>query len=122
MYVLKLLQHVLEKPINSISIFYTSLIFIYFLYFLLFTSNETAMLQVSSCDFGHKLYFCFYLILRTYHCMLSHFSCVRLFATPWTAARQAPLSMGFSRQEYRSGLPFASPNISLEEYIFKIVT
>ena len=28
------------------------------------------------------------------------FSCVRLFVTPWTVARQAPLSMGFSRQEY----------------------
>ena len=34
---------------------------------------------------------------------------VRLFATPWTAAHQAPLSMGFSRQEYWSGLPFPSP-------------
>ena len=34
---------------------------------------------------------------------------VRLFATPWTAARQAPLSMGFSRQEYRSGLPCPPP-------------
>ena len=34
---------------------------------------------------------------------------VWLFATPWTIARQAPLSMGFSRQEYWSGLPFPSP-------------
>ena len=33
---------------------------------------------------------------------------VRLFATPWTVARQAPLSMGFSRQEHWSGLPFPS--------------
>ena len=33
-------------------------------------------------------------------------SCVRLFATPWTAAYQAPPSMGFSRQEYWSGVPF----------------
>ena len=33
-------------------------------------------------------------------------SCVRLFATPWTIAYQAPLSMGFSRQEYRSGCHF----------------
>ena len=33
-------------------------------------------------------------------CVLSHFSCVQLFATPWTVAHQAPLSMGFSRQEY----------------------
>ena len=36
-------------------------------------------------------------------------SCVRLFAIQWTVARQAPLSMGFSRQEYWSGLPFPSP-------------
>ena len=41
--------------------------------------------------------------------MLSHFSCVRLFATPWTVAHQAPLSMKLSRQEYWSGLPFPSP-------------
>ena len=34
---------------------------------------------------------------------------VRLFATPWTEASQAPPSMGFSRQEYWSGLPFPSP-------------
>ena len=34
---------------------------------------------------------------------------VRLFATPWTLVRQAPLSMGFSKQEYWSGLPFPSP-------------
>ena len=37
------------------------------------------------------------------------FSHVRLFATPWTVAHQAPLSMGFSRQEHWSGLPFPSP-------------
>ena len=36
-------------------------------------------------------------------------SCVRLFATPWTAAYQAPPSMAFSKQEYWSGLPFPSP-------------
>ena len=36
-------------------------------------------------------------------------SCVRLFETSWTAAYQAPPSMGFSRQEYWSGLPFPSP-------------
>ena len=33
---------------------------------------------------------------------------VQLFVAPWTAAHQAPLSMGFSRQEYCSGLPFPS--------------
>ena len=37
------------------------------------------------------------------------FSRVRLFETPWTAAYQAPPSMGFSRQEYWSGLPVPSP-------------
>ena len=36
-------------------------------------------------------------------------SCVQLFATLWTVARQAPLSTGFSRQEYGSGLPFPPP-------------
>ena len=41
--------------------------------------------------------------------MLSHFSGVRFFVTLWTAAHQAPLLMGFSRQEYWSGLPFPSP-------------
>ena len=41
--------------------------------------------------------------------MLSCFSPVQLFATLWTVARQAPLSMGFSRQEYWSGLPCPPP-------------
>ena len=39
-------------------------------------------------------------------CMLS---LVQLFVTPWTVAHQAPLSLGFLRQEYWSGLPFPSP-------------
>ena len=37
------------------------------------------------------------------------FSCVQFLATPWTAAYQAPLPMGFSRQEYWSGVPLPSP-------------
>ena len=41
--------------------------------------------------------------------LLSHFSRVQLCVTPWTAAHQALLSMGLSRQEYWSGLPFPSP-------------
>ena len=41
--------------------------------------------------------------------LLSRFSCVWLYATPETAAHQAPLSLGFSRQEHWSGLPFPSP-------------
>ena len=39
-------------------------------------------------------------------CLLSRFSRVRLVVTLWTVAHQAPLSMGFSRQEYWSGLPY----------------
>ena len=42
-------------------------------------------------------------------CKLSRFSCIQLFATTWTVARQAPLSMGFSRQEYWNEPPFPSP-------------
>ena len=38
--------------------------------------------------------------------LLNH---VQVFVTPWTVAHQAPLSMGFSRQEYWSGLPFPPP-------------
>ena len=45
--------------------------------------------------------------------LLSRFSCVWLCATPWTAAHQAPPSMGFSRQEYWSGLLFPSPSCIL---------
>ena len=40
---------------------------------------------------------------------------VRLFATTWTVAYKTPLSMGFSRQEYWSGLPFSSPYCLEEE-------
>ena len=42
-------------------------------------------------------------------CVLSHFDHISLIATLWTVARQAPLSMGFSRQEYWSGLPCPPP-------------
>ena len=42
-------------------------------------------------------------------CVFSCFNRIRHFATPWTVARQAPLSMGFSRQEYWSGLPWSPP-------------
>jgi len=46
-------------------------------------------------------------------------SCVHLLATPWTAAYQAPPSMGFSRQEYWSGVPLPSPKN--KEYILPYV-
>ena len=46
----------------------------------------------------------------TYYLLLSRFSRVGLCAIPWTAAYQAPPSMGFFRQEHWSGLPFPSPH------------
>ena len=58
---------------------------------------------------------CFFFILTLYPvlsihvCVLSLFNCVQLFVTPWTVAQQAPLSMGFSRQEYWSGWPCPPP-------------
>ena len=48
----------------------------------------------------------FYLSISSTTCMLSH---VRLCGTPWTVVHQAVLSMGFSKQEYWSGLPLPSP-------------
>ena len=48
--------------------------------------------------------------------VLSHFSRVRLCATPWMAAHQAPPSLGFPRQEHWSGLPFPSPMHESEKW------
>ena len=61
---------------------------------------DLSVAQIRGISFPHS---------HTYVCMLSRFSRVRLFATPWTAARQAPLSTGFSRQEHLSGLPSPPP-------------
>ena len=47
--------------------------------------------------------------------LLSRFSHVRLCATPSMEVHQAPLSLGFSRQEHRSGLPFPSPMYESEK-------
>ena len=55
-----------------------------------------------------KLRLCAMLLL-----LLSRFSHVRLCVTPWTAVHQAPPSMGFSRQEYWSGVPLPSPSVVL---------
>ena len=50
-----------------------------------------------------------YLNFHICACVQSCFSCAQLFVTLWTVARQAPLSMGFSRQEYRNELPCPLP-------------
>ena len=52
--------------------------------------------------------------------MLSCFSCVQLFLTLWIIARQAPLSMEFSRREYWSGLPCPPPGDLLDPGISEI--
>ena len=44
-----------------------------------------------------------------YACILSHFSCVRFFVTPWIIIHQALLFMGLSKQEYWQGLPCPPP-------------
>ena len=49
---------------------------------------------------------CWYVCVCVCAQLLSH---IQLSATPWIVAHQAPLSMGFSRQEYWSGLPFPTP-------------
>ena len=54
-------------------------------------------------------------------CVLSHFSRVWFFATLWTVAHQAPLSMGFSRQEYWSGLP-CTPSGDLPDLRIKLIS
>ena len=54
--------------------------------------------------------------LHPYFCCLVTKSCLTL-VTPWTVACQAPLSMGFPRQEYWSGLPFPSPRDLLDPEI-----
>ena len=64
-------------------------------------SSETQRLLEKLCLAQHYPY--------SVCAVLSQFSGVRLFAILWTVARQSPLSMGFSRPEYRSRLPFPSP-------------
>ena len=62
--------------------------------------------QVQSTQFKVKIPFTGLQKVKVKVKSLSH---VRLFATPWPVAHQAPVSMRFSRQEYWSGLPFPSP-------------
>ena len=58
-----------------------------------------------------------HLLLQCMKVKVKLFSCIRLLATPWTAAYQAPPSTGFSRQEYWSGVPLPSPLLTLCDLI-----
>ena len=60
-------------------------------------------------DYITQILFILLYVIMALLLLLSRFSRVRLCATPWTAAHQAPPSLGFSRQEHWSGLPFSSP-------------
>ena len=64
----------------------------------------------------------FAVILLLLLLLLSHFTCARLLVTSWTAAYQVPQSMGFSRQEYCSGVPLPSPAVILEPSKIKSFT
>ena len=81
----------------------------FFFPILLFLNDKLFFYQMySSCQkFSTFLVTYLFMLLL----LLSCFSCVRLCVTPQTAAHQAPLSLGFSRQEHWSGLPFPSPNL-----------
>ena len=69
------------------------------------------------CSFGGGVCVCnLYNIVILLLLLLSHFSRVRLCATPQMAAQQAPPSLGFSRQEHWSGLPFPSPMPESEKW------
>ena len=66
-----------------------------------------AVILLFLCFLFHTFTITSYILLLLL--LLSRFSHVRLCAAPWMAARQAPLSLGFSRQEHWSGLPLPSP-------------
>ena len=68
------------------------------------SSSHSLFLSLS-----YSIYFSSFWTIPVSKCVLSHFSHVQLFAILWTVAHQTPLSMGFSRQEYWSGLPFPTP-------------
>ena len=71
-----------------------------------YRSGVSLLSPILYCDHDYTLISLMKLSLSEWVKSLSH---VRLLVTPWTVAFQAPPSMGFSRQEYWSGLPFPSP-------------
>ena len=78
-------------------------------------ANTSPILKVKADNYlTFIIKFC--IIVHICYAVLSHFSRVQLCVTPWTAAHQAPLSLGFSRQEHWSGLPFPSPMQESEKW------
>ena len=68
-------------------------------------SHFPTSLTTVLCEFRRSV------MLESLRLLLSHFSRVRLLATPWTATYQPPPFMGFSRQEYQNGLPLPSSSL-----------
>ena len=66
-------------------------------------------------DINNKTMVKYSVLIYGFLLLLSHFSRVRLCVTPWMAGYQAPPSLGFSRQEHWSGLPFPSPMHDIEK-------
>ena len=77
----------------------------FFFFFLLLRKKNNRVSPLLTAFLSFALLACMFLLML----LLSRFSCVRLCPTPETAAHQAPPSLGFSRQEHWSGLPFPSP-------------
>src|SRR5574337_236927 len=78
--------------------------------------QSSSHLQTTGCCTHFRLRLLLLLLL------LSHFSHVQLCATPKTAAHQAPLFLGFSRQEHWSGLPFPSPMHESEKQSYSVMS
>ena len=78
--------------------------------------EEECWHSVFKMNAAFKLLSLYFYYKYTLLLLLSHFSRVRLCATPETAAHQAPPSLGYSRQEYWSGLPFPSPMHESEKW------
>ena len=90
-----------REPIRKFIIEY---MFKYLLLKLVFWLNDSTNITYSSLSFYQNKN-----NMNKWKLKMKSLSHVRLFATPWTVAYQAPPSMGFSSQEYWSGLPFPSP-------------
>ena len=90
-----LLSTTLELALSDVTCCFT-----FFKFVLRFSREAVSLLYTHTHTHTHTY---------TYACVLSHISCVGFCATTWTAALQTPLSMGFSRQEYWSGLPCPPP-------------
>ena len=102
---------VITHPPLSLYLWKTAIfhLFIYFLSFWGCCINEIIVYGIfcgiNFFSFGIMLLRVIHVVVSMHTCVLSHFSHVQLFETLWTVSQQAPLFMGFSRQEYWSGLP-----------------